>query len=96
MKITNEHVGRLLEARLERIHRASQPPRLLGGERGQVDQASFSPLAEDMRIALAAARSSAEVEDPRLASLAARVRQGEYHVPAEEIADALLRDLRGI
>jgi anti-sigma28 factor (negative regulator of flagellin synthesis) len=95
MKITNEHIGRLLEARLERIQRASQPSHRAPAGRAQLDRATFSPRAEDMRIALAAVRSAADPEEPRLASLARQIRSGRYRVSAEAVADSLLRDLRG-
>jgi len=95
MKITSEHVGRLLEARLERVYRSARPPRLLHTAEAQADRATFSARAEDMRIALAAARASAGEADPRVASLRAKVEAGEYRVSANEVADALLRDLRG-
>ena len=106
MKITNEHVARLLEARLARIQRASQPPRQHGVKPSEGDRAVFSSRLEDLRVGLAAARASArqvgavrstfaQTEDPRLESLARQVRAGSYRVPTQEIAYALLRDLKG-
>ena len=117
MKITNEHVARLLEARLARIQRASQPPRQHGVKATESDRAVFSSRHEDLRVGLAAARASArqvgavrpsfarqvgavrpsfaQTEDPRLDSLARQVRAGSYRVPPQQVADALLRDLKG-
>ncbi len=101
MKITNEHVARLLEARLARIQRASQPPRQHGVKPAESDRAVFSSRHEDLRVGLAAARASAQqvsfaqTEDPRLDSLARQVRAGRYRVPPQDVADDLLRDLKG-
>jgi len=100
MKITNEHVARLLEARLQRVQHAGPPPshqHINPAQRGrrQPDRATFSSLLEDLRTGLAAARASGQAEHPRLASLAAQVQAGRYRVPSDQIADALLRDLRG-
>lgn len=94
MKINTEHVGRLLEARLERIHRASGP-RQLGALDGSADRVSFSPRAADLRAALAAARSAEEGDDPRLDRLRQEVAEGRYQPPTEQVAEALLREFRG-
>jgi anti-sigma28 factor (negative regulator of flagellin synthesis) len=115
MKITNEHVARLLAARLQQVQRSAPPavgphsrkglsPAEQGA--GQSDRAVFSSVVEDLRIGLAAARrragelrqggeASGRPDTARLAALAAQVRAGRYRVPAEQIADALLSDLRG-
>jgi flagellar biosynthesis anti-sigma factor FlgM len=94
MKIGTEHVGRLLEARLERIHRASAGPRQLIALNGSADRVSFSPLAADLRAALAAARSAEEVADPRLEALKKEVASGRYQAPPQAVAEAMLRDSR--
>jgi anti-sigma28 factor (negative regulator of flagellin synthesis) len=108
MKITNEHVARLLAARLQQVHRPAPPagphpqrdatPTERGA--GRSDRAVFSSVVEDLRVGLAAARrhgsqASDGSDSARLASLAAQVRAGRYHVPADQIADALVRELRG-
>jgi len=92
MKITNEHVARLLGARLERIQscRTQRPGSC--AEAARTDRVTLSPRAQDLRVGLLAARA-AEVEDPRLDALAEKVRAGRYRVPAEAVADAMLRDL---
>ena len=93
MKISNEHVARLLEARLERIQRSQHTHRQPPTHRAQPDRAVFSSRSEDLRIGLNAARGGREAEEPRLSGLAQEVRAGRYRVPARNIADALLRDL---
>jgi flagellar biosynthesis anti-sigma factor FlgM len=95
MKITSEHVGRLLEARLERIHRASGSSREFSVAQGGADQASFSARSDDLRAALAAARSAQDTADPRVDALKRDVSSGKYAVPAQSVADSMLRDLRG-
>jgi len=95
MKISNEHVGRLLEARLERIHGATGSLREIPVARTDSDHVTFSTLSEDLRLALAAARSAGDAPDPRIDALRSEVIAGHYHVPARAIADAVLRDLRG-
>jgi len=95
MKVTNEHVGRLLEARLERIQRAVGPRRAETPESQRADRATFSSRAEDLRIALERARQAPASDEARLESLASRVRAGKYQVPAEDLAEVVLRDLRG-
>jgi flagellar biosynthesis anti-sigma factor FlgM len=95
MKINTEHVGRLLEARLERIHRASNPPRELSSAQSRGDQVAFSPIADDLRAALAAARAAEDTADPRLDELKGQVSAGRYRPPAQSVADAMLRELLG-
>jgi len=100
MKITNEHVGRLLAARLERVQRAGRPLDRTGLEGGSADRAVFSALAEDLRVGLASARSPADggelaTREARLSALTEQVRAGLYQVSAQSIAEAMLRDLRG-
>ena len=108
MKITNEHVARLLAARLQQVHRPAppagpHPPRGASPAQqgaGQSDRAVFSSVAEDLRVGLAAARrpgsqASGRSDSAHLASLSAQVKSGRYHVPADQIADALVRELRG-
>ncbi|HUU55678.1 MAG TPA: flagellar biosynthesis anti-sigma factor FlgM [Armatimonadota bacterium] len=91
MKITNEHVGRLLEARLERTHRADKARP--GGEAERPDRAVFSARSEEVRVGMAAARGGGQSDEGRLARLASQVRAGEYRVSAQVVAEALLRDL---
>jgi flagellar biosynthesis anti-sigma factor FlgM len=95
MKITSEHVGRLLEARLERIHRASSSSHQFSVAQGGADNVSFSALSDDLRAGLAAARSAEDSADPRVDALKSDVASGTYRVPAESVADSMLRDLRG-
>ena len=95
MRITTEHVGRLLEARLERTQRAGSAPRLAREAGVSADRASFSSRAEDLRLGLAAARASQTSEDSRTRALAQQVRSGRYRIPAGAVAEAFLRDLRG-
>jgi flagellar biosynthesis anti-sigma factor FlgM len=95
MKITSEHIGRLLEARLERIHRASQPPRQFSIDQRDPDRVSFSARADDLRAALAAARAADDVADPAVEALRADVAAGRYQPPARAVADSMLRDLMG-
>jgi len=95
MKITTEHIGRLLEARLERIQRAARPDDQEPPSRPGADRVTFSSFSDDVRAALAAARTAEEDADPRLESLEKALAAGQYRVPAEDVADALLRDLRG-
>ena len=94
MKITTEHVGRLLAARLERTQRAGRTPGQVTSDHGEPDRATFSTLAEEVRLALASLRGSPETEEARLGALADQVRSGNYRVPSEAVADAFLRDLR--
>ena len=108
MKITNEHVARLLAARLQQVQRPAPPaganPQRAAApaerEAGPADRAVFSSVAEDLRVGLAAARQSGSQasggsDSTHLASLAAQVKSGRYHVPADQIADALVRELGG-
>lgn len=91
MKITNEHVGRLLEARLELIQR---PQKTAPGARaGGPDRALFSSRSEEVRIGMEAARAAGPSDGARLARLAGQVQSGGYRVSAQVVADAVLRDL---
>jgi anti-sigma28 factor (negative regulator of flagellin synthesis) len=99
MKITNEHIGRLLAARLERIQRAGRTADGGGLREISGDSATFSAAAEDLRVGLAAARTPARgpeaaARETKLSLLREQVRGGTYRVSAEAAAEALLRDLR--
>ena len=89
MKITNEHVGRLLEARLERVQR---PPKAAWGA-GVPDRALFSSRSEEVRVGMEVARAASQFDGPRLARLAGQVRSGGYRVSARAVAEAMLRDV---
>ena len=91
MKITNEHVGRLLEARLERIQRPRKAAS--GVSAGAPDRALFSTRSEDVRVGMEAARAARQSDGTRLARLAGQVRSGAYRVSSQVMADAVLRDL---
>lgn len=91
MKITNEHVGRLLEARLERIQRPQKAAP--GASAGGPDRALFSSRSEEVRIGMEAARAAGQWDGPRLARLAGQVRSGGYRVSAQMVAEAMLRDV---
>lgn len=95
MRIANEHVGRLLEARLERIQRATHAPDTARTTSAPPDSATFSALAGEVSLALAAATRAGDSDDPRLSLLAADISAGRYRVSSEAIVDALWRDLRG-
>jgi len=90
MKITNEHVTRLLGTRLERVENA-QPP--VPSPAAQPDRAVFSSRSEDVRLGLTAAKAAAPPDDARLEQLAGRIRSGRYHVPSDLLAEAVLGDL---
>ena len=91
MKITNEHVGRLLEARLEQVQRPREAAS--GVSAGTPDRALFSTRSEDVRIGMEAARVERQTDGVRLARLAGQVRSGGYRVSSQVVADAILRDL---
>lgn len=91
MKITNEHVGRLLEARLERIQRPQKPAP--SARTGGPDRVLFSSRSEDVRIGMEAARAAGQSDGTRLARLAGQVQSGGYRVSAQVVAEAMLRDV---
>ena len=94
MRITNEHVARLLETRLERPQRAgkAESPAQTEGQRGDV--VSFSGRADDIRAALRAVRNTESPDRAGLGALSQSVREGGYRVPADRVVEAILRDLR--
>lgn len=98
MRISNDQVGRMLKLQLVRSVRAERaagvPADARAGERLQ-DQAAISPRAEEVRLALAAARAPLPRDERFLSRLAEEVRAGRYLPPAEEVAEAMLRELRG-
>jgi len=91
MKITNEHVGRLLEARLELTQRPQKAAP--GASAGGPDRALFSSRSEEVRIGMEAARAAGQSDGARLARLAGQVQSGGYRVSAQVVAEAVLRDL---
>jgi anti-sigma28 factor (negative regulator of flagellin synthesis) len=95
MRIATEHVGSLLGSRLEKLQGSKQSAVAAKTDSAQPDCAVFSPLAEDLRAGLAAAREATTTDSARLASLAIRVRTGTYNPSSEAVADAMIQDLKG-
>jgi flagellar biosynthesis anti-sigma factor FlgM len=88
MKISGDHVGRILgaELRAKDIARAT--------ERGAVrtDKVSFSQRAADVQAARRALESVPEVRDAKVAELRKQIEQGSYHVDSKSLAVELLRE----
>lgn len=93
MRISNEHVARLLEAHLERIQTRGniRPPSRPGML--QPDAATFSARADDLRAALEAARGGELSDRGQLESLSRSVQREEYRVPSGSVAEAMLREM---
>ncbi len=101
MRISDDHLARLLGARLRRADHTVPPPshRRSDSARQSCSQrrraATSAPL-EDLDAGLAAAKHPNRARHPRLASLAAQIKAGRYRIPSGRIAEALLRDFRGV
>ena len=94
MRISSEHVARLLEARLERLQQAGATKPSAQPEAPRPDVVSFSARADDIRAALRAAESSETADRAQLNALAKSVKEGGYRVPARQVVEAMLRELR--
>ncbi len=94
MRITNEHITRLIGARVERVLGPGKEARAesVNGARG--DGLIFlSARCEEVRAGMAAARAATGSDDARLAALQVKVARGQYRPPAEGVAESMLRDM---
>lgn len=90
MRISTDHVVRLLETRLSQLRRAPESVRV---PRPTGDTLALSAKAEELRLALAAARGGQFADPARLAALGRSVREGSYRVPSAALSKAILREL---
>jgi flagellar biosynthesis anti-sigma factor FlgM len=88
MKISCDHVGRIVAAEL----RSSQ--RLSGARKpsARSDEICLSSRAQDIQAARRVLDATPEIRLGRVARLRDQVARGEYQVPSEDIAEAILRD----
>jgi anti-sigma28 factor (negative regulator of flagellin synthesis) len=93
MRISNEHISRLIGARVERVFGPGKQTPADGVIGTSADGAVFSTRSEDVRAGMAAARAATSSDEARLAALQAQVRSGQYRPPAEAVAESVLRDL---
>lgn len=92
MKITTDHVARVLGARLEQMNGVRRSETTPAAAATRADRALFSPRSEDVRAGMEAARAAGQPDEERLAALAAEVRAERYRVSSDVVAEALLRD----
>ncbi len=86
MKISGEHVGRILGVELRGKDK-------LRGERpaGRGDSVSLSQKAADLQAAQRALESTPEVREATVADLRQQIEDGSYHVESRDLATDLLR-----
>jgi len=94
MATANERLASLLQARLEGRLRGVQLSTRGSSRDIPVNSVSMTTRPGDSVIGLRAVPVCPYAEDPRLSSLSAEVRGKRYHVPAGEIAAALVRELK--
>ncbi len=92
MKITTDHVARVLGARLEQMSGVRRTAPTPAAATPRTDRALFSLRSEDVRVGMEAARAAGKPDEARLAALSAEVRAERYRVSSEVVAEALLRD----
>jgi len=88
MKISCDQVGRIVASEL----RAAERTRRSGQAAPGPDRVSLSPRAADLQAARRVLEQTPRVREERVAALRAQIQAGTYHVPAEDIATAMLRD----
>lgn len=75
----------------------AMPLEAKGKQAGKRDEATLSQEALDFSKAMSNAQESIETRSPeeraRIDAVTVAVRQGEYHVPAEAIADRILESV---
>ena len=80
-----------------RAYMGTAPIEGKGKQSSKRDEVTFSQEALDFSKAMSNAQESIETRSPeeraRIDAVATAVRQGEYHVPAEAIADRILESV---
>ncbi len=88
MKISSDHVGRIMGAEL----RSKSRLRRVDASASQPDKVSLSRQADWLRVAQNALESSPEVNSTKVEALRRQVEQGAYKVDSETLAEDLLRE----
>ncbi len=95
MKITGQQPGSVADARASReaggASRARAPQAAPASGRG--DRVELSPLARALQSLRAEVGDPEAVDADRVAQLRAAVSNGSYDAPAQDVANALLREL---
>jgi len=87
MKISSDHVGRIMGAELRGKERLRKP-----GGTSQPDKVSLSRSAADLRVAQRALESSSDVNLDKVNELRQQIEQGTYRVDSDKLAEDLLRE----
>lgn len=89
MRIDGKHA--VLHAHLVRLGASrAKAPEATGGAAAQEDVVALSRLAQEVQQVKDYLATLPEVRQDRVAELRARIERGEYHVSAEDLADAIL------
>jgi negative regulator of flagellin synthesis FlgM len=89
MKISCNQVGRMMATEL----RAMEKARPSGQAAARPDQVSLSRRGAEIGAAHRALQEAPRVREEKVAELRRQVEQGSYHVPSEQLAADILRDL---
>jgi negative regulator of flagellin synthesis FlgM len=82
MKISSDHVGRILGAEL----RAKERTQAVDAAASRPDKVNLSRRAEDMKAVQRALDSTPEVREDKVAQLRQQIEEGSYRVDSEELA----------
>ncbi len=89
MKISSEHVGRILGAELRSKDATGKADKAAA----RPDQVTLSARASDLQTARRALDNASDVRQDKVADLRQQIEQGTYHVDSKELAGDVLREL---
>ena len=88
MKISSDHVGRIMGAQLRGKDRAGKSQ----GPGAQLDRVSLSRRAEYLKAAQQALKSSSDVDLDKVEQIRRQIQEGAYEIDSEQLAEDLLRE----
>jgi len=92
-------INPILTSNILKTYQTARPSPTKAKTVGGRDEVTFSDEALSFSKALAEARDAIEVRTPEerahISDLTTAVRQGEYHVESEDVAEKILESVRG-
>jgi negative regulator of flagellin synthesis FlgM len=92
VKISTEHIGRILESHFNKIQRANSDKPAAAAAKS--DSATFSGRAEEIDLALQVIAGQPETRADRIAELRSQIANGTFRISSEEIAEKILAEAR--
>ena len=92
MRISTEHIGRILETYFSKIQKVGTDKLPELSRTGKQDQATFSSRAEEIEKALQLIANLPEVRDDKVARLRKQIADGTFEVSAEKVAEKIISE----